>query len=59
MGSLPGVTWADNRYWAAQGAYLVVILTEWNEFREPDLGRMACKMAVARMADLLNIYDAG
>ncbi len=54
---LPGVTWADNPYGAAQGAHLVVILTEWNEFRALDLGRMAKKMATPRMADLRNIYD--
>ncbi len=54
---LPGVAWSDNPYGAAQGAHLVVILTEWNEFRALDLGRMAKKMAVARMADLRNIYD--
>ena len=53
---LPGVTWADNPYGAAQGAHLVVILTEWNEFRALDLGRMAKKMATPRMADLRNIY---
>jgi UDPglucose 6-dehydrogenase len=53
---LPGVVWADSPYGAAQGAHLVVILTEWNEFRALDLGRMAKKMAVPRMADLRNIY---
>ncbi len=55
---LPGVVWSDNPYGAAQGAHLVVILTEWNEFRALDLGRMAKKMATPRMADLRNIYDA-
>ncbi|MCB6178385.1 UDP-glucose/GDP-mannose dehydrogenase family protein [Rhodobacter sp. Har01] len=54
---LPGVKWADNAYQAAQGADLVVILTEWNEFRALDLGRLARKMAVPRLADLRNIYD--
>jgi UDPglucose 6-dehydrogenase len=54
---LPGVVWSDNPYGAANGADLVVILTEWNEFRALDLGRMARKMASPRMADLRNIYD--
>jgi UDPglucose 6-dehydrogenase len=36
----------------------VVILTEWNEFRALDLKRLAKTMAVARMADLRNIYSA-
>ncbi len=53
---LPGVVWSDNPYGAANGADLIVILTEWNEFRALDLGRLAKKMAHARMADLRNIY---
>ncbi len=35
----------DNPYQAAQGADLVVILTEWNEFRALDLDKLARKMA--------------
>ncbi|MDQ2067267.1 UDP-glucose/GDP-mannose dehydrogenase family protein [Xinfangfangia sp. CPCC 101601] len=54
---LPGVKWSDNPYQAAQGADLVVLLTEWNEFRALDLQRMARKMAQPKMADLRNIYD--
>ncbi|MDE3081482.1 MAG: UDP-glucose/GDP-mannose dehydrogenase family protein, partial [Paracoccaceae bacterium] len=30
---LPGVTWLEDAYQAAQGADALVILTEWNEFR--------------------------
>ncbi len=54
---LPGVKWVENPYQAAQGAHLVVILTEWNEFRALDLTKMAKKMEVARMADLRNVYS--
>jgi UDPglucose 6-dehydrogenase len=54
---LPGVVWPDNPYGAANGADLVVILTEWNEFRALDLTRLARRMATPRMADLRNIYD--
>ncbi|MEP5153113.1 UDP-glucose/GDP-mannose dehydrogenase family protein [Planktotalea sp.] len=53
---LPGVTWMDDAYAAAAGADLVVLLTEWNEFRALDLGRIANDMNVAKMADLRNIY---
>ena len=53
---LPGVQWAEDPYEAAQGADLVVMLTEWNEFRALDLSRLAGGMAVPRMADLRNIY---
>ena len=55
---LPHVTWDADVYAAADGADLVVILTEWNEFRALDLDRLASGMARARMADLRNIYSA-
>lgn len=54
---LPGVTWMDDAYAAADGADLVVMLTEWNEFRALDLAELARKMARPRMADLRNIYS--
>ncbi len=54
---LPGVKWIESPYQAAQGAHLVVILTEWNEFRALDLEKLAKKMEVARMADLRNVYS--
>ena len=55
---LPGVKWMDTPYQAAQGAHLVVILTEWNEFRAMDLERLSRKMETPAMADLRNIYSA-
>jgi UDPglucose 6-dehydrogenase len=54
---LPGVKWIENPYQAANDADLVVLLTEWNEFRGLDLAKLARKMAVPQMADLRNIYD--
>ncbi|MBC6408161.1 MAG: UDP-glucose/GDP-mannose dehydrogenase family protein [Rhodobacteraceae bacterium] len=54
---LPGVTWHKDAYAAAQGAHLVVVLTEWNAFRALDLHRLAKAMATPRLADLRNIYD--
>ncbi|NRA98709.1 MAG: UDP-glucose/GDP-mannose dehydrogenase family protein [Rhodobacteraceae bacterium] len=53
---LPGTTWHADPYAAAEGSNLIVILTEWNEFRALDLTRMAGTMATPRMADLRNIY---
>ncbi|WP_417205789.1 UDP-glucose dehydrogenase family protein [Antarctobacter sp.] len=55
---LPGVAWEDDPYTAAEGADLLVILTEWNEFRALDLSRLAGSMAQAKLADLRNIYAA-
>ena len=53
---LPGVKWVEDAYKAARNADLVVILTEWNEFRGLDLKRIAKHMETPRMADLRNIY---
>lgn len=55
---LPGVVWLEDPYKAANNADLLVILTEWNEFRALDLKKLAKKMATPRMADLRNIYSA-
>ena len=55
---LPGVVWHEDAFSAATGADAVVILTEWNEFRALDLGRLAKVMKTPRMIDLRNIYDA-
>ncbi|WP_374433029.1 UDP-glucose/GDP-mannose dehydrogenase family protein [Tabrizicola sp.] len=54
---LPGVKWIENPYQAANDADLVVLLTEWNEFRGLDLAKLARKMATPQMADLRNVYD--
>ncbi|MFN6926052.1 MAG: UDP-glucose dehydrogenase family protein [Tabrizicola sp.] len=54
---LPGVKWVDNPYQAAAGADLLVLLTEWNEFRGLDLAKLARKMATPALADLRNVYD--
>ena len=56
-GLLPGVSWEENPYKAAQNAHLAVVLTEWNEFRALDLKRLARKMESPRLADFRNIYS--
>ena len=53
---LPGVTWEEDPYDAVEGADALVLLTEWNEFRALDLGRVAKAMATPRLADLRNVY---
>ncbi len=54
---LPGVHWEENPYRCTNNADLLVILTEWNEFRALDLKRIVRKMATPRLADLRNIYS--
>ena len=53
---LPGVTWETDPYIAAKGADVLLILTEWNEFRALNLSLLAKTMTSPRMADLRNIY---
>lgn len=54
---LPGVSWESDPYDAAREADLLVILTEWNEFRALDLSAIAATMKTPRLGDLRNIYD--
>ncbi len=54
----PGVTIADNPYEAAEGAHAVLILTEWDEFRELDYKRIRKGMhQPAFLFDGRNIMD--
>ena len=53
---MPGVTWVEDPYKCANTADLLVILTEWNEFRGLDLPRLGQSMRATLMVDLRNIY---
>jgi len=54
---LPGVQWCKNAYEAMTGADIVAILTEWNEFRGLDVGRIKSVMKAPVMVDLRNVYN--
>ena len=56
-GTLPDVQFAANEYEAANGADALVFVTEWNQFRALDMGRIRDLMKSPRIADLRNIYD--
>ena len=51
------VAWCADAYDAAQGADLLVIFTEWNQFRNLDLDRLKSLLAAPRVVDCRNIYD--
>jgi len=51
------VTLCGRAYEAAEGADALVVVTEWNEFREPDFGRLKEVMRHAAVFDGRNIYD--
>ena len=51
------ITYADTSYAALTGADALVIVTEWNEFREPDFGRMRKLMRSPVIFDGRNLYN--
>ncbi|MGL5448667.1 MAG: UDP-glucose dehydrogenase family protein [Rhabdaerophilum sp.] len=53
---LPGVTFAPNAYTAADDADALVIVTEWDQFRALDLGRIKDSLRAPVLVDLRNIY---
>jgi UDPglucose 6-dehydrogenase len=53
---LDGVTWCGDSYDTMEGADALAILTEWNEFRALDLGRVKSLLKQPTIVDLRNIY---
>jgi len=51
------VVFGGNAYDAAKGADVLVIVTEWNEFRKLDLTRVRRVMRRRAVVDLRNVYD--
>jgi UDPglucose 6-dehydrogenase len=51
------VAFAEDAYAAAHGADALVIVTEWDEFRALDLGKLAQSMRGTTLVDLRNVYD--
>nr|MCS5635133.1 nucleotide sugar dehydrogenase [Myxococcota bacterium] len=54
---VPEVLLCEDAYDAARGADALVIVTEWNEFRALELGRVKKLMNQPKLVDLRNIYD--
>ena len=53
---LEGVAFKDGPYEAVEGADVVVILTEWDQFRALDLDRVKRLVKAPVMVDLRNVY---
>jgi UDPglucose 6-dehydrogenase len=51
------ITYAANGYAALTGADALLIVTEWNEFREPDFGRIKKLLRTPVIFDGRNIYN--
>ncbi len=54
---LSGLVYCDNAYDAAQGADLLLLMTEWNQFRTLDWSRVKAAMAGRVVVDLRNVYS--
>jgi UDPglucose 6-dehydrogenase len=52
-----GIHYAENALDAAKGADALVLLTEWNEFRNLSPKRLAAAMGGRVLLDLRNVYD--
>jgi UDPglucose 6-dehydrogenase len=53
----PGINFTETALQAIEGAHLLVIMTEWNEFRAIAPSRLAQTMAGRTIVDLRNIFD--
>jgi UDPglucose 6-dehydrogenase len=51
------ITYAQRSYDALDGADALAIVTEWNEFREPDFARMRALMRAPVIFDGRNVFD--
>ncbi len=54
---MPGVKLCEDAYEVADGADAIVVVTEWNEFKQLDLPRLRQSMRQAIMVDGRNIYN--
>jgi len=54
---LSGVEYCGDEYEAALGSSALVVVTEWNQFRSLDLGRLKVAMLEPNIIDLRNIYE--
>ena len=53
---LPNITYCDDAYAAMKGAEALVLLTEWNQFRNLDLERTKSLLKSPVVVDLRNVY---
>ena len=54
---LPGLVTCADPYDAARGADLVILATEWNQYRKLDLARLREAVREPAFLDLRNVYD--
>ncbi|MCX7838974.1 MAG: hypothetical protein N2559_05910 [Anaerolineae bacterium] len=52
-----GVTFCESAYAAAEGADALVLVTEWNEFKQMDMARVANALKQKILVDGRNVYE--
>ena len=57
FGKNASVSYAENEYEAAKNADFLVVLTEWMQFRDPDLEKLKKEMKTPVIFDGRNLYD--
>ena len=55
--SIQGLEPANDPYTVCEGAQVLAVLTEWDEFRWIDFEKVANLMAAARVVDARNLLD--
>ncbi len=54
---LPDIEYAEDEYDAIRDADILVIITEWNQFRALDMEKVRSLLRAPKIADLRNIYE--
>ena len=54
---IEGITYAEEMYEVAKDADLLIVITDWNEFKEMDMERIRSMMKAPNLIDARNIYD--
>jgi UDPglucose 6-dehydrogenase len=57
MGLLPDVEYCHDAYQVAKGADAIMVVTDWNEFKQLDMARVKAAMRTPILIDGRNIYD--
>jgi UDPglucose 6-dehydrogenase len=52
-----GIRYADSNYQAVEGADALVVVTDWNEYRHPDFGRIKAALRKPIVIDGRNLYN--
>jgi UDPglucose 6-dehydrogenase len=54
---LPSLIYCQDEYEVAQGSEILVIATEWNQFRNLDLSKIKKLLESSILLDLRNLYE--